>query len=106
MEMSGKTVAVEDALRAARIAGRIVLFGLPKAPASIDIGKWIINKELSLESVFGRRIWSTWYQVSDLLLSGKVDLGALVTHRFRLAEFEEAMRVMRSGECGKVVLTP
>ena len=106
LEMSGNTDAVEDALRAARIAGRIVLFGIPKAPASIDIGKWIINKELSFESVFGRRIWSTWYQVSDLLLSGRVDLGALVTHRYRLADFEEAMKVMRSGECGKVVLTP
>ena len=106
LEMSGNTDAVEDALRAARIAGRIVLFGIPKAPASIDIGKWIINKELSFESVFGRRIWSTWYQVSDLLLSGRVDLGALVTHRYRLADFEEAMKVMRSGQCGKVVLTP
>lgn len=106
LEMSGNTDAVEDALRAARIAGRIVLFGIPKAPASIDIGKWIINKELSFESVFGRRIWSTWYQASDLLLSGRVDLGALVTHRYRLADFEEAMTVMRSGQCGKVVLTP
>ena len=106
LEMSGNTDAVEDALRAARIAGRIVLFGIPKAPASIDIGKWIINKELSFESVFGRRIWSTWYQVSDLLVSVKVNLATLVTHRYRLAEFEEAMRVMRSGQCGKVVLTP
>jgi threonine 3-dehydrogenase len=106
LEMSGNTDAVEDALRAARIGARIVLFGIPKEPAKIDIGKWIINKELSFESVFGRRIWSTWYQVSDLLLSGKVDLATLVTHRYRLAEFEEAMAVMRSGQCGKVVLTP
>jgi threonine 3-dehydrogenase len=106
LEMSGNVEAVEDALRAARIGGRIVLFGIPKSPASIDIGKWIINKELSFESVFGRRIWSTWYQVSDLLLSGKVDLAKLVTHRFRLADFEHAMAVMRSGDCGKVVLTP
>ena len=90
----------------ARIGGRIVWFGIPKAPATIDIGKYIINKELRFESVFGRRIWETWYQVSDLLLSGKVDLSTLVTHRYRLADFEEAMRVMRSGECGKVVLTP
>jgi threonine 3-dehydrogenase len=106
LEMSGNTDAVEDALRAARIGGRIVWFGIPKAPATIDIGKYIINKELRFESVFGRRIWETWYQVSDLLLSGKVDLSTLVTHRYRLADFEEAMRVMRSGECGKVVLTP
>ena len=106
LEMSGNTDAVEAAFRAARIAGRIVWFGIPKAPATIDIGKYIINKELTFESVFGRRIWETWYQVSDLLLSGKVNLATLVTHRYRLSEFEEAMRVMRSGECGKVVLTP
>jgi threonine 3-dehydrogenase len=106
LEMSGNTDAVEDALRAARIGARIVLFGIPKEPAKVDIGQWIINKELSFESVFGRRIWSTWYQVSDLLLSGKVDLATLVTHRYRLAEFEAAMAVMRSGQCGKVVLTP
>lgn len=106
LEMSGNVDAIEDALAAARIAGRIVWFGIPKAPASIDIGKYIINKELAFESVFGRRIWQTWHQVSDLLLSGRVDLATLVTHRFRLAEFEEALRVMRSGQCGKVVLTP
>lgn len=106
LEMSGNTDAVEDALRAARIGARIVLFGIPKEPARIDIGRWIINKELSFESVFGRRIWSTWYQVSDLLLSGRVDLATLVTHRYRLSQFEEAMAVMRSGQCGKVVLTP
>jgi threonine 3-dehydrogenase len=44
--------------------------------------------------------------VSDLLLSGRVDLGALVTHRFKFDEFEQAMAVMRSGECGKIVLLP
>jgi threonine 3-dehydrogenase len=59
LEMSGNTDAVEDALRAVRIGGRIVLFGIPKEPARIDIGRYIINKELSLESVFGRRIWET-----------------------------------------------
>jgi threonine 3-dehydrogenase len=106
LEMSGNTDAVEDALRAARIGGRIVAFGIPKEPARIDIGRYLINKELTIESVFGRRIWTTWYQVSDLLLAGKVDLAALVTHRFSLKEFEKAVAVMRSGECGKVVLLP
>jgi threonine 3-dehydrogenase len=106
LEMSGNTAVIEDALRAARIAGRIVLFGIPKEEARIDIGKYVINKELSFESVFGRRIWSTWFQVSDLLTSKKVDLSTLITHRFRLDEFEEAMQVMKSGACGKIVLIP
>jgi len=106
LEMSGNSGVIEDALRAARIGGRIVLFGIPKEPARIDIGRYIINKELSFESVFGRRIWSTWFQVADLLTSGRVDLSMLITHEFRLAEFEQAMKVMKSGECGKIVLLP
>jgi threonine 3-dehydrogenase len=54
--------------------------------------------------VFGRRIWETWFQTSDLLTSGKIDLTKIITHRYKLSEFEEAMKVMMSGECGKVLL--
>lgn len=106
LEMSGAQGAVSDALRAARIAATVVFFGIPKQEISIDIGKYIINKELRIESVFGRRIWETWYQVSDLLKTKKVDLSQIITHRFPLAEFDEAMEVMKSGKSGKIVLTP
>lgn len=106
LEMSGSTEVIQAALQAARIAGVIVFFGIPKKEASMDIGKFFINKELTATSVFGRRIWETWYQVSDLLESGKVDLAKIVTHEFPLSQFEKAMEVMKSGACGKVVLYP
>jgi len=106
LEMSGSTEVIKSALDAIRIAGILVFFGIPKKEASIDIGKYFINKEITATSVFGRRVWETWYQVSDLLASGKVDLAKMVTHEFTLSEFEEAMAVMKSGNCGKVVLTP
>lgn len=106
LEMSGNADVISSAFSAVRIAGRIVFFGIPKKEVTVDIGKYIINKELSIESVFGRRIWKTWYQVSDLLKSRKIDLSKIITHRFKLSEFEEAMNVMKSGNCGKVLLTP
>lgn len=106
LEMSGNADVIVDAFRAARIAGVIVIFGIPKKAVTLDFGQYIINKELTIKSVFGRKIWETWYQVSDLLKSGKVDLSKIVTHRFALKDFDEAMRVMKSGECGKIVLTP
>ncbi len=105
LEMSGNRIGIEVALDAARIAGKIIAFGIPKENISIDWGKYMINKELSIESVFGRMIWDTWKDTTDLLVSGKVDLLKIITHRFQLFEFEEAMKVMKSGECGKVVLT-
>lgn len=106
IETSGNAEIMNTILEAARITGKIVFFGVPKKEASIEIGKYFINKELSAISVFGRRIWETWYQTSDLLALGKVDLAKLVTHRFKLSEFEKAMAVMKSGKCGKVVLIP
>ena len=103
-EMSGSQAGIQIAFDAARIAGKIIAFGIPKADITLNWGKYLINKELSIDSVFGRRIWETWYQTSDLLTSGKIDLTKIITHRFKLADFEEAMKVMMSGECGKVLL--
>jgi threonine 3-dehydrogenase len=106
LEMSGNRLGIEIALDAARIAGKIIAFGIPKENISIDWGKYMINKELSIESVFGRMIWDTWKDTTELLVSGKVDLRKIITHRFKLTEFEEAMKVMKSGECGKILLEP
>jgi len=104
LEMSGNRLGIQIGLDAVRIAGKIIAFGIPKENISIDWGKYLINKELSIESVFGRMIWDTWKDTTELLTSGKVDLRKIITHRFKLSEFEEAMKVMKSGECGKVLL--
>lgn len=104
LEMSGNRLGIQIALDAARIAGKIIAFGIPKEKIDIDWGKYMINKELSIESVFGRMIWDTWKDTTKLLTSRKVDLQKIITHRFKLSEFEEAMKVMKSGECGKIVL--
>lgn len=106
LEMSGNRIGIQVALDAARIAGKIIAFGIPKESINIDWGKYMINKELSIDSVFGRMIWDTWKDTTKLLVSEKVDLRKIITHRFKLSEFEEAMKVMKSGECGKVLLEP
>ncbi len=106
IETSGNAEIMNTILEAVRIGGKVVFFGVPKKEASIEIGKYFINKELSAISVFGRRLWETWYQTSDLLDAGKVDLTKIITHKFKLSEFEKAMEVMKSGKCGKVVLIP
>lgn len=106
LEMSGNRLGIQIALDAVRIGGKIIAFGIPKEDITIDWGKYFINKELSLESVFGRMIWDTWKETTQLLVSGKIDLMKIITHRFALKDFEQAMAVMKSGECGKVVLTP
>lgn len=106
LEMSGNRIGIEIALDAVRIGGKIIAFGIPKESINIDWGKYLINKEISIGSVFGRMIWDTWEDTTKLLVDKKVDLQKIITHRFKLSEFEKAMEVMKSGECGKIVLEP
>lgn len=106
LEMSGNRIGIEIALDAVRIGGRIIAFGIPKESINIDWGKYLINKEITIGSVFGRMIWETWEDTTKLLVEKKVDLEKIVTHRFKLSEFEKAMEVMKSGECGKIILEP
>jgi threonine dehydrogenase-like Zn-dependent dehydrogenase len=49
---------------------------------------------------------SAWSQVVELLNAGRLDLGFLVTHRFRLEDWAEALSTLRlpSGARGKVLL--
>lgn len=106
IEMSGNRLGINLALEAVRIAGKFIAFGIPHENITIDWGKHLINKELTIASVFGRSIWDTWEKTSALLLSKDFAIKRLITHRFRLSEFEKAMQVMKSQKCGKVVLIP
>ncbi len=106
LEMSGNRLGIDIALDAVRIGGKLVAFGIPKENVSIDWGKYMINKELTILSVFGRRLWETWEQTSKLLKSKKIDLAPLITHKFKLQDFEEAMVLMKSRKCGKILLIP
>lgn len=104
LEMSGNRLGINIAFEAARIGGILVAFGIPKDTVTIDWGKYMINKELTILSVFGRRLWETWKQTSELLKSKKIDLSPLITHKFNLKDFEKAMALMKSRKCGKILL--
>ncbi|HZQ05755.1 MAG TPA: L-threonine 3-dehydrogenase, partial [Anaerolineae bacterium] len=63
-------------------------------------------KGITVHGIAGRKLWETWYEIRGLLRSGAVNLEPVITHRFRLSEFEKAFQTMMSGESGKVVLFP
>jgi threonine 3-dehydrogenase len=66
----------------------------------------VIFKGVTVHGIVGRRLWETWYEIRGLLNSGAVDLRPVVTHRFRLEEFDQAFATMASGRSGKVILIP
>jgi threonine 3-dehydrogenase len=51
-------------------------------------------------------MFSTWEQTSAYLTDSRIDVSPLLTHRFPLDGVDSAIALMRSGQCGKVVLQP
>jgi len=106
LEMSGAATAVVSATRVVRPGGWISLLGIGDAPVSLDFSNDLVMKGLTLHGVVGRRIPATWERASAYVRENVVDLAALITHRFALNEIEAAIELMKSGNCGKVALTP
>ncbi len=103
MEMSGKPAALQGMLPAMTHGGKIAMLGLPAADFGIDWSHLVLNM-ITIKGIYGRQMFETWYEMSVLLQSG-VDISPVITHRFDATDFDAAFAVLRSGRCGKVVLT-
>jgi threonine 3-dehydrogenase len=64
----------------------------------------VVFRYLHIKGINGRKMWSTWDIMHDLLDQNKIDIETLITHRMPFEEFNEAMNLAISGDCGKVVL--
>lgn len=106
LEMSGHPTAIAQALESLRPGGDMAVLGLPSGPVTLDWAAGVVLKGATVRGIYGRRIWDTWYRMRQLLATGAVDLSPMITHRFGLSDFQAGFDAMRSGESGKVILTP
>jgi threonine 3-dehydrogenase len=103
LEMSGKPAALREMLSSMTHGGKIAMLGLPTDDFGIDWAHLVTNM-ITIKGIYGRQMFETWYEMSVLTQSG-LDISPVITHRFDAADFEEAFATVRSGQCGKVVLT-
>lgn len=106
MEMSGAPQAVDLGFRLLRFGGEAAMLGLAPSAIPFDLNNHIVLKGAIVYGIVGRELWATWYRMRGLLASGAVDLRRVITHRFALDDYEKALRVMQSGQSGKVVMFP
>ncbi len=104
LEMSGAESAFDQGFHALRNGGTAALLGLPAKRVTFDFNENIIFKGCTVLGINGRKMFETWYQMEELLLSGRLELEEIITHRFPLEAYQEAFRTMISGEGIKVVL--
>ncbi|RMF69037.1 MAG: hypothetical protein D6743_02560 [Calditrichaeota bacterium] len=106
LEMSGNEAALRQGMGMITSGGRLSLLGLFNSDVKIDLNEGIIMKGIRVYGITGRRMFSTWYKAARFLESGILDVTPVITHRFKLSEFDKGMELMKSASCGKIVFFP
>ena len=102
LEMSGNPSAFRQMLEQMNHGGKIALLGIPPSNTAIDWNQ-VIFKGLEIKGVYGREMFETWYKMVALIQSG-LDISTLITHHFKIDDFEQGFNAMNSGQSGKVIL--
>jgi threonine 3-dehydrogenase len=106
LEMAGHPSAIRTAFDIVRRGGRISLLGLTSKPISLNFSEDIIFKGITIQGINGRRMYQTWYQMTALLKSGKLDLRPVITDRIALKDFSRGMERLKTGEASKILVYP
>jgi threonine 3-dehydrogenase len=101
LEMSGNQHAFNDMLDCMYHGGKIALLGILPRGAGIDWDR-IIFKGLTLQGIYGRKMYETWYKMTQMVLTG-FPLQKVLTHQITIDEFQTGFDLMEAGTCGKVV---
>ena len=83
--------------------GRIALLGILPKGAGVDWDR-VIFKGLTIQGIYGRKMYETWYKMTQMVLTG-FPLQKVLTHQIHIDDFQKGFDLMDAGNCGKVVLT-
>ncbi len=104
LEMSGAPSSFDHGFRALRNGGTAAILGIPSRPLTLNWSEHIIFKGAKVLGINGRKMFETWYQMEELLLSGRLELDEIITHEVPIEDFEKGFGMMISGEGIKVVM--
>lgn len=107
IEATGSAELLSGCFQYLRKGGTVVLVGNPKQPVTINNPiENLVQKEVSIKGIHGRRIFDTWEKTQGFLLEESFPLDLFVTHTFPMSQFEQAFQLVDTGNCLKVRLTP
>lgn len=103
VECVGRPEAVTAALACARRGGRVVLFGVAEREAEVPLRPYdVFLNELTLIGSYINPF--TQARALDLLAGRRINTDAIISDRFPLAEFGEALATAASGKGYKVLV--
>jgi len=105
IECAGTSTTLAQAVEMVRKGGHISVIGIPFQPAALPVQKLVLE-EIDLHGVRANR--GTCEEVLPLMVRGAIDVKPLLTHRFPLESFPEALDtfVQRRAGAIKVLIKP
>jgi L-iditol 2-dehydrogenase len=102
------TDTVQQSVKLVRDGGKICVFGdfrdVPQPSLSLDL-KPLVHEGVSLLGSWGCST-QDYHAAFNLIKTGRVRVREMITHRFPLYRFMEALNVFLSRNCIKIVLNP
>jgi 2-desacetyl-2-hydroxyethyl bacteriochlorophyllide A dehydrogenase len=107
VETAGARDSAAAAARQVRRGGRLVLTGIPGMIAEMLSPSLIVERQLTVTSVFGAPS-AAWTHAVRVFAAGLLDLGSLVTHELPLEAYPDAVALLGQGgeDVGKIILRP
>ena len=103
---SGSPRAIVQGLGAVRKGGKVSLFGIPTKGVPLDYPVAdIYNSEVSLIPSYGATDVETPKALKAVMTDG-IKYQKLITHRFAIDDFDEAVKEAESGSAVKVLIVP
>lgn len=101
---SGSPSAIVSGLMSVRKGGYVLLFGVPYKGTILnyDISE-LLNNEISIITS-NAAVEEDTKEALKVISEKKIDVTKLITHKFRIDEFNEAVRVAKEGNAIKVII--
>jgi 2-desacetyl-2-hydroxyethyl bacteriochlorophyllide A dehydrogenase len=105
IDATGAVPAIEDGLRRVRRGGTFLMFGVAGVDATARFSPFrVYNDEIRI--IGSMAVLHSFERARDLLVRGVIDCAAMITHRYPLDAYTDAIDTFRRGAGLKVQVTP
>jgi len=104
IDAAGVSATLQMAMQAVRPAGQIIKVGWGPQPMQFSLDP-LVQKNATISGSFSHN-WPVWERVISMIVSGQINLDAIISHVAPLNDWQECFEKMHDGEYVKAVLKP
>ncbi len=105
IEATGAVGVLQHVLPHVASGGTLMIYGMAREAATIDLHPYeIFRREITIKGSFAQAY--QFARAIDFLAGGTVDPTGIITHRFGLDGYGDALAALRAPDCLKAVLEP